>query len=65
MKAIVISPKNQSEFKFLSGLMKKLNIASATMTEEDIEDLGLSRMLKSVDKTKKVSKKSVMNKLKS
>lgn len=65
MKAIVISPKSQSEFKFLSGLMKKLNIASTTMTEEDIEDLGLSKMLKGIDKTKKVSKKSIMKKLKS
>ena len=65
MKAIVISPKNQSEFKFLSDLIKKLNITSATMTAEEIEDLGLSKMLKSVDKTKKVSKASIMNKLRS
>jgi len=38
---------------------------SATMTEEEIEDLGLSKMLKEVDKTKKVSKESIMNKLRS
>ena len=65
MKAMVITPRSQSEFKFLSDLMKKLNIMSATMTEEEIEDLGLSKMLKEVDKTKKVSKESIMNKLRS
>ncbi len=65
MKSMVITPRSQSEFKFLSDLMKKLNIMSATMTEEEIEDLGLSKMLKEVDKTKKVSRESIMNKLKS
>ena len=64
MKAMVITPKSPREFKFLSDLLKKLNIMSATMTEEEIEDLGLSKMLKDVDKTKKISKESVMNKLK-
>ena len=61
---MVITPKNQDEFKFLSGLLKKLGISSATMTEEELEDIGLSKMLKAVDKTKKVSKISIMHKLK-
>jgi hypothetical protein len=65
MKALVISPKNQHEFRFLSDLFKKLNITSATMTEEDLEDIGLSKMLNEIDKNKKVSKASIMNKLKS
>ena len=63
MKAIVITPKNQTEFKFLSDLLKKLDITSVAMNEEEIEDLGLSKMLKAVDKTKKVSKASVIAKL--
>jgi hypothetical protein len=64
MKAMVITPKSQSEFKFLDDLLKKLGILSATMTEEELEDLGLSKMMKSIDKTKKVSKESIMKKLK-
>lgn len=64
MKAMVITPKNQVEFKFIDDLLKKLGISSATMSEEQLEDLGLSKMLKAVDKTKIVSKKSVMQKLK-
>lgn len=63
MKALVITPKSQSEFKFLSDLLKKLDITSTTMKEEEIEDFGLAKMLKSVDKTKKVSRDSIMNKL--
>jgi len=65
MKAMVITPKSKSEYKFLIGLLKKLNIVSADVEESDLEDLGLSKMLKEVDKNKKVSRESVMAKLKS
>ena len=64
MKAMVITPKNQVEFKFINDLLKKLGISSATMTEAELEDIGLSKMLKVVDKTKKVSRNVVMQKLK-
>ena len=64
MKAVLITPKNSSELKFVSDLLKKLGIGSSTMTEEQLEDLGLSKMLKKVDRTQKVSKESIMKKLK-
>jgi intein/homing endonuclease len=64
MKAVVITPKSESEFKFINDLLKKLGISSSTFTDEEIEDIGLSKMLKAVDKTKKVSKQSILNKLK-
>jgi hypothetical protein len=60
MKAIVVSRKNRREFKFLSDLLKKLDILSSIVSEEEVEDLGLSKMLKKVDKTKKVSKESIL-----
>ncbi len=64
MKAVLITPKNESELKFVSDLLKKLGIGVSTMSEEELEDLGLSKMLKKVDRTKKVSKESIMKKLK-
>ena len=64
MKAVVITPKNKDEFEFINDLLKKLGISSATMSEEEMEDIGLSKLLKSVDKSKKASKKSIMQKLK-
>ncbi len=65
MKAMVITPKSQTEFRFINDLLKKLGISASTMTEEELEDIGLSKMLKAVDKTKKVSKESIMQKLRS
>jgi intein/homing endonuclease len=64
MKTMVITPKSQTEFKFINDLLKKLGISSATMTEEELEDTGLSKMLKAVDKKKKVSRENIMQKLK-
>ncbi|MES2285702.1 MAG: hypothetical protein V4547_08445 [Bacteroidota bacterium] len=64
MKAVVITPQNSSEYKFISDLLKKLGISSSTMTEEQMEDLGLSKMLKGINRTKKTSRETVMNKLK-
>ncbi len=64
MKAVVITPKNKDEFEFINDLLKKLGISSATMSEEEMEDIGLSKLLKSVDKSKKASKKSILQKLK-
>jgi len=65
MKGLVITTKSQSEFKFLSDLLKKLGITSSAMSMEELEDLGLVKLMKSADKSKKVSRSSVMEKLKS
>jgi len=65
MKAIVIKPKDQNEYKFLSHLFNKLDIKSALMSEEELEDIGMSRLLMNVDRTKKISQSEIMKKLKS
>jgi reverse gyrase len=65
MKAIVVTPKNDSEFKFLSDLLEKLGISSSELSYEDLEDIGMSKLLRDVDKTKKASRAEVMKKLSS
>lgn len=65
MKGLVITAKSRTEFKFLSDLLKKLGISSATMSVEDLEDLGLLKLMKSANRSKKVSREAIMAKLKS
>ena len=62
---MVITPRSETEFKFINDLLKKLGITTSTMTAEELEDIGLSKMLKTVDKTKKVSRETILLKLKS
>jgi acetolactate synthase small subunit len=63
MKALVIKPKNASELKFVSELLKKLGINSSSVSLEDLEDIGLSNLMRTVDRSKKVSRIDIMKKL--
>ncbi|MBK9716896.1 MAG: hypothetical protein IPO85_05160 [Saprospiraceae bacterium] len=64
MKAIMIKSKNEVELKFLTDLLKKLGINANVLDIEDIEDIGLSLMMKKVDRSKKVDRETIMRKLK-
>ena len=63
MKALVITPKNSNEFKFVSELLKKLGVGSSALSQDELEDIGISKLLHDVDKTKKVSRSEIMKKL--
>lgn len=63
MKALVVTPKNSNELKFVTDLLKKLGVGSATVTQEELEDIGISKMMRQVDKTKKASRAEIMKKL--
>ena len=63
MKALVIKPKNDNELKFVTALLKKLGINSSTVTLEELEDIGLSKLMRKADKSKKVSRLEIMKKL--
>jgi len=63
MKALVVTPKNDSEFKFLADLLKKLGVSSSALSYEDLEDLGMSKLMLGVDKTKKATRAEIMKKL--
>ena len=65
MKALVIKSTSQAELKFLSDLLKKLGVSARVMDIEEIEDYGMSLMMKDVDRSKKVSRETVMKKLRS
>jgi reverse gyrase len=63
MKALVIKPKNPSELKFLEDLLKKLGINSSSLSLEELEDVGMSKLLRQVDRSKKASRKEIMKNL--
>jgi hypothetical protein len=65
MKGLVITPKNQSELKFLSDLLNKLGISASTLSQGELEDLGLLQLMKSANRKNKISRSVVLTKLKS
>ena len=63
MKALVITPKNDNEFKFISNLLEKPGVGSSSLSQEEIEDFGMSKLMRGIDKTKKTSRGEIMKKL--
>lgn len=64
-RALVIKPKNDAEGKFLFRLFDKLGVHATTIDAELVEDIGMSLLLKDVNRNKKVSRESIMKKLQS
>jgi hypothetical protein len=65
MKALLVQSSSDTEIKFISDLLKKLGVSSRLMNADEIEDYGMSVLMKEVDRNKKVSRETVMKKLKS
>lgn len=63
MTSMVITPRNKSEMKLLSDLFKKMQIQTQLVSDEVQEDLGLAMMMKEADRSEKVSRESIMAKL--
>ncbi|MES2006000.1 MAG: hypothetical protein V4450_15890 [Bacteroidota bacterium] len=63
MKALVITPKSDNEYKFLSNLFAKLGVGMSTLSKAELEDIGLAKMMHNVDKTKKARRSEIMKKL--
>jgi hypothetical protein len=63
MSSIVISPKSSQELKFISELLKKLGVKSKVISDEDTEDLGLSLLMKDVDRSDIVTEDKIIAKL--
>lgn len=63
MKAFVVKPKNEDEFKFITDLLKKPGIGSSTLTNVELEDIGMLKLIGNVDKSSKASRSEIMKKL--
>ncbi len=64
-RAFVVKPNNKTDIKFLTNLFEKLGVSSKLITQEEIEDFGLSVMMKDANQSKRVTRETIMKKLKS
>ncbi len=65
MNGVFIKIKSVEELEFVSSLLKKLRIQSKIITIEELEDMGLSKLMKAADRTKKVDRSATIRKLQS
>lgn len=64
MSSIVVNPKSEKEMKFLAELLEKLGVEAKVLSDEDTEDLGLSILMKDVDRNDLATEEEIMAKLK-
>lgn len=65
MESIVITPKTEDEAKLITDLLKRMNISSSVISDEEKEDLGLLMMMKEADRNNLVSRDEIMRELQS
>jgi hypothetical protein len=63
MDALIIQPKSKKELAFISEMLKRLNIKSKIMSDEEKEDYALGRAIEEGMKTNSVSKTEVLKHL--
>ncbi|MEJ7609644.1 MAG: hypothetical protein WKF88_00545 [Ferruginibacter sp.] len=63
MKALLITPKDNNELKFVTDLLRKLGVESSTLSRDELEDIGMSKMMLRIDKSKKATRSEIMKKL--
>ncbi|NVJ47955.1 MAG: hypothetical protein HWE21_18580 [Cytophagia bacterium] len=64
MNSILINPKDEKELLFISQLLTKMGVNSKILSEEEKEDLGLSIMMREVDRNTRVAEDEIIYKLK-
>ena len=62
-KTLLVKPRTKDDLKLISELLKKLKIESSLIDEDELEDAGLTLLMKEADRTKKVSRDLIMKKL--
>ena len=58
--AILIRPKTAKERARIEGVLQELGLDSHPLSEDELLDLGLAQMMRSVDRSKKVDPKTAM-----
>lgn len=64
MKTIIIQPKDEEEFKLLEKMFERMQIKIQFLSDDEKEDCGLGILMENVKTGKKISKETIMNKLK-
>ena len=60
METLIIQSENSRDIKLLKEIVTKMGLKSAQLTQEQAEDIGLSLLMKDADRSKTISRQTVM-----
>lgn len=63
METLIVTVKDKHEMQLVTDMLKKMRINAKKLSDEDREDIGLSKLMKQVNRSEKVSRDQVMKSL--
>jgi hypothetical protein len=63
MDTFLVTPKNEQELQLLTDVFHKMKIKTKLLSLEDKEDFGLAELMKEADRTQKISRELIFQKL--
>jgi hypothetical protein len=63
MASLFVTTKDATELKLIQSMLKKMRVSSKVLSESEKEDLALGYLMSEADRSKKVSRESIMKKL--
>lgn len=63
MNTLIVQTKDKSELKLVTDILRKMRISSKVLKIEELEDLGLAKLMKQADRKQTVSREDIMEKL--
>ena len=63
METLIVTVKDKHEMQLVTEMLKKMRINAKKLSDEDREDIGLSKLMKQANRSEKVSRDQVMKSL--
>ena len=63
METLIVTLKDKQEMQFVSDLLKKMQINAKRLSDEECEDMGLTKLMKQASRSEKVSRDQVLKTL--
>lgn len=63
METLIVTVKDKHEMQLVTDMLKKMRINAKKLSDEDREDIGLSKLMKQANRSEKVSRDQVMQSL--
>ena len=63
MESLIVTPNDQEELALIKAVLKKMNLKTRIITDEEKENIGLAHFMSQADRNKTISREEVMKKL--
>lgn len=63
METLIVTLKDKHEMQLVSDMLKKMRINTRKLSDEEREDIGLTKLMKQANRIEKVSRDQVMKSL--